>query len=180
MLWPETLSVWRREVGQVMVSEPTAVRRATVDDIPFLSAMMDEAYLASPTFLAHHSMEQVQRYEERLWAEWRDHPGPAFIAVESDGRPLGALRLTPDDSPHGQGWVIGIGVAAGARRQGVGRRLMEAAITFARTTGAPYLYLVVDPTNAPAIALYRHTGFIETGEVEHALGMRLVLDQPTP
>jgi ribosomal protein S18 acetylase RimI-like enzyme len=125
-------------------------------------------------------MEELEQYEERVWREWREHPEPAFVAVDSAGRCVGGLRLAPDDAPDdssggGQGWKIGIGVAADTRHQGVGWRLMEAAITYGRTTGATYLALFVDPTNAPAIALYRRIGFIETGEKEGAISMRLNL-----
>lgn len=161
-----------------MLSEPIVIRRATVDDIPFLRAMMQEAYLASPSFLAHHSMEQIERYEERLWQEWRERPEPAFVAVDSAGRRKGGLRLSSDDSPDGHGWVIGVGIEADARHQGVGQRLMEAAISYARMAGDAYLFLMVDPANAAAIALYRRTGFLETGAQEHAISMRLTLREP--
>jgi ribosomal protein S18 acetylase RimI-like enzyme len=156
-----------------MLREPIDVRQATVDDIPFLREMMQEAYLASPTLLAQYSMAEYQRYQERVWSRWREEPGPAFIAIDGAGQRIGGLRVNPDDS-----WAIGIGVVAAARNQGVGRRLIEAAISYARAAGAPYLFLVVDPTNALAIALYRRMGFVETGEREHAISMRLNLREP--
>ncbi|HEX9039003.1 MAG TPA: GNAT family N-acetyltransferase [Ktedonobacterales bacterium] len=156
-----------------MLREPIEVRQATVDDIPFLRELMREAFLASPTLVAQYSMAEYQRYQERVWSRWREKPGPAFIAVDSAGGPIGGLRVNPDDS-----WAIGMGVVAAARNQGVGRRLIEAAISYARAAGAPSLFLKVDPTNAIAIALYRRMGFVETGERERAISMRLSLDEP--
>ncbi len=160
-----------------MPHEPIVVRPATIDDIPFLRAMMRVALLASPTFVAHQDMDAIQQAEEREWLNWREHPTPAFVAVDADGRSLGAVRLRPHDSAEGQGWQLGIGIVAGARNQGIGRRLMEQTITYARATGAAYIYLMVDPDNAPAIALYRRTGFVEIGEREHVIGMRLDLER---
>ncbi len=160
-----------------MTHEPIVVRPATVDDIPFARAMMQEALLASPTFLAHLDMEALQEAEEQEWLKWREHPDPVFIAVDAAGRSVGAIRMRPHPSAEGPGWQIGIAVEASARNQGIGRLLIEQAITHARATHAPYLYLLVDPTNAPAIALYRRTGFVETGEQEHVIGMRLDLER---
>lgn len=160
-----------------MLREPIEIRLATVDDMPFVRAMMQEALRASPTFLAHLDMAALQRAEEQEWRKWREHPDPVLIAVDATGRKLGAVRLRPHHSPEGQGWQIGIAVEAGARNQGIGRRLIEQAITHARATHAPYLYLLVDPTNLPAIALYRRMGFVEIGERESIIEMRLRLER---
>ena len=159
-----------------MRDETIVVRQATADDIPFMSRMMEEAYLASPAFLERHSMDELQRYEERVWVEWREHSWPAFIAEDETGRSLGAIRCEPVDSERSHGWGIGIGVEAEARGQGIGQRLIEHTIAAARTANIPTLSLMVDPTNARAIALYRRTGFVEVRELEGGIAMRLDLD----
>ena len=73
-----------------------------------------------------------------------------------------------DDRPSGfvwvavRGWhcrIAGMGVAAEARRQGVGRRLMEAAIALAREKGLRKMVLEVIEQNEPAARLYRQLGF---------------------
>lgn len=160
-----------------MIKEPIAIRQATAGDIPFLRAMMREALLASPTFLAHQNMEALWQADEHEWLKWREHPDPAFVAVDGDGRSVGAIRMRARRSADQQGWQIGIGVEAEARNHGIGRRLIERAIAYARATHAPYLNLMVDPTNLPAIALYQRTGFVEIGEQEHVIEMRLTLDE---
>jgi ribosomal protein S18 acetylase RimI-like enzyme len=163
-----------------MTNEPILIGQATVDDAPFLRAMMWEALLASPTFLAHQDMEVLERHEEQEWAKWREHPDPAFIALDAEGRSVGAIRLRPhsaEGTEGEQGWQIGIGIEADARHKGIGRSLIEHAISFAHATNAAYLYLLVDPTNSPAIALYRRTGFVEIGEREHLIEMRLSLSE---
>jgi RimJ/RimL family protein N-acetyltransferase len=60
---------------------------------------------------------------------------------------------------------LGIAVAADERGRGVGRRLMEAAIDWARAVGIEKLVLSVYPHNEAAIALYRSLGFVEEGRL---------------
>jgi ribosomal protein S18 acetylase RimI-like enzyme len=156
-----------------MVIEPVMVRPATIEDIPFLQAMMREALLASPTFLAFQDELAIEQAEEADWARWRERPEPAFVAEDATSQKVGAIRLRPHTSTMGQGWQIGMGVEASARGQGVGYRLIEQAVLYARQTHSAYLNLLVDPTNLPAIALYRRAGFYDIGEREHIREMRL-------
>jgi RimJ/RimL family protein N-acetyltransferase len=158
-----------------MVIEPVTIRQATIEDIPFLRAMMREALLASPAFLAHQEERDIEQAEETHWTRWREHPEPAFVAEDATLQKVGAIRLRPHTSNLGQGWQIGIGVEASARGQGVGYRLIERAISYACQTHSAYLNLLVDPANLPAITLYRRVGFQDVGESEHVLEMRLSL-----
>src|SRR5579884_3086445 len=50
------------------------------------------------------------------------------------------------------------------RRQGYGRKLMDAAIAWARAHGSDHLKLWVDDANPGAAAFYRALGFKATGE----------------
>ncbi len=86
----------------------------------------------------------------------------------------------PYESDDGQGWQIGIGVEANVRGQGIGQRLVEHAIDYSRAIHSPFLVLLVDPANTPAIALYRRTGFFEVGERENVIEMRFDLGQNQP
>jgi len=153
------------------------VREATVEDIPFLKAMIWEAMLASPSFLARYGVENLQQMEEQTWEKWREHPNPAFVALDLSGRKLGAItmRLDGTDRPV-DGWRIGIAVEAHARGQGIGQRLLQRAIACAREKGASYVNLLVDPTNTQAIVSYRRAGFVEVGEQEELIEMRIDLN----
>jgi len=71
-----------------------------------------------------------------------------------------------------KGFVWGMCVAPAARRAGVGRQLMQAALEQASTRlGVTQLSLGVNAANAAAIALYERMGF-ETYGLEHG-SMRL-------
>jgi ribosomal protein S18 acetylase RimI-like enzyme len=54
-------------------------------------------------------------------------------------------------------------VAASYRRRGIGRRLLEEAVGWARASGVRKLELHVFPWNEPAIALYESFGFEHEG-----------------
>ena len=63
---------------------------------------------------------------------------------------------------------IGMAVAHGWRRRGVGSALLAAAIKWARGRGVHKLSLSVFPHNCAAIGLYRKFGFVEEGRrVKH-------------
>lgn len=68
------------------------------------------------------------------------------------------------------GWSAGpvgelqrIAVSPGARRQGLGRVLLQAFVEACRARGAEELWLEVRADNTPALGLYRAAGFVETG-----------------
>jgi ribosomal protein S18 acetylase RimI-like enzyme len=163
-----------------MLMKPITLREATTADIPFLRAMIWEAILASPTEIARLGIEQFQQLEDQYWSHWVEQPDPAFIAQDATGQPSGALTLKPNDQHVPvQSWRIGIGVAAQARGQGVGRHLIERAIAFARGQHATAVTLFVDPINVRAQALYRSTGFVVSGEHNGLIEMHVLLGEKT-
>jgi ribosomal protein S18 acetylase RimI-like enzyme len=58
---------------------------------------------------------------------------------------------------------LGMGVLPAWRGQGIGRRLLERTVAWARESGLERIELDVYASNAPAIALYRSAGFITEG-----------------
>lgn len=63
----------------------------------------------------------------------------------------------------GEAEVLTLAVAPAARRGGLGRALVEAAMQVAALAGAETVFLEVAQDNAAALALYRAAGFRETG-----------------
>ena len=147
----------------------TAIRRGGASDLPFLEAMLFEAFFWDPAsprpdFAAFRETGEFRK----LLAGW-GRPGDRALVAETDGAPLGAawFRLwTP--ALHSYGFVdartpeLAIAVAAGRRGQGVGRALLRALVETARAGGFPALSLSVSPEN-PARALYESTGFRRVG-----------------
>ena len=104
--------------------------------------------------------------ERRYLKAVRRYPHAAVYVAErtSDGAIIGRLSLARDSHPASAHVAdLGLMVAADARRQGVGRALLEAAVEWARGASVRKLELHVFPWNDPAVALYERFGFTREG-----------------
>ena len=91
-------------------------------------------------------------------------PNVAVFVAESPEGVVGRLSIARDHGTYSRHVAeLGLMVAAGARRRGIGSALMEEAIKWAKRIGVVKLELTVFPHNEPAIALYRKLGFREEG-----------------
>ncbi|MCB1384284.1 MAG: GNAT family N-acetyltransferase [Notoacmeibacter sp.] len=64
----------------------------------------------------------------------------------------------------GEAEILTVAVARAHRRRGLGRKLMDAVLRHLHAERAESLFLEVDETNEPAIALYRRLGFRKVGQ----------------
>lgn len=84
-----------------------------------------------------------------------------FLAEQAT-KPVGLLMLRIVPTLSGpQDWteITEMYVSEAARRQGVGRALVETALDYARGQGCTEVHLLVDPGNKPTLAFYRALGF---------------------
>jgi ribosomal protein S18 acetylase RimI-like enzyme len=131
------------------------VRRATTGDLELVAPLFDsyrQFYGCAP------DPEAARRFlGERLECG----ESVVFVAV-SDGKGVGFVQLYPTFTSIGakRAWILNdLYVAPEARRQGVGRRLMDAARRLAEETGAAWLELATARDNHGAQALYRECGY---------------------
>jgi ribosomal-protein-alanine N-acetyltransferase len=138
--------------------------------IPFLPLRQREFYLLPldardlPSMAEIHQEDFSRPWSEEEFATLLGQDGVfGFSAREvghGDKPPVGFVltRLAADEAE-----ILTIAVDRAHRRLGVGWQLMDAVLRdlHARRTAA--LFLEVDETNAPAIALYRRLGFIQVG-----------------
>jgi putative acetyltransferase len=103
--------------------------------------------------------------ERRFLKALRRYPHAAvFVAECDDGTLVGRLSVGRDPHPASTHVAdVGLMVARGARRQGVGTALLRAAVDWARGAGVRKLELHVFPWNDAAIALYETFGFEREG-----------------
>ena len=103
--------------------------------------------------------------ERRYLKALRRYPHAAvFVAERADGAVVGRLSVARDPHPASAHVAdLGLMVAKDARRQGIGRALLEAAVDWARVAGISKLELHVFPWNEPAIRLYERFGFEREG-----------------
>ena len=86
--------------------------------------------------------------------------GFAVIALDGQDQPVGFVmaRVAAEDAE-----ILAIGVLPQARRGGVGRLLVEAALAGCRDLGATALFLEVAEDNQAAWTLYKACGFFSVG-----------------
>jgi ribosomal-protein-alanine N-acetyltransferase len=118
-----------------------SVRRATAADAPILSALHGESFPVG--------------WSAAACADLLNTPGTS--AVLADGG-FAVIRTVLDEAE-----LLTLAVAPAARRQGLGRRLLDAAMRQARSEGADTVHLEVAASNAPALRLYEQAGFERSG-----------------
>jgi putative acetyltransferase len=100
-------------------------------------------------------LKAVRRYE---------HAAVLVAEREVDAAIVGRLSVARDTHPASAHVAdVGLMVAKGARRRGVGWALLEGAVEWARSAGVRKLELHVFPWNEPAIRLYERFGFEREG-----------------
>ena len=103
--------------------------------------------------------------ERRSMKSLRRDPNAAVFVAEAPTGVVGRMSIARDGNPVSHHVAeLGLMVAAGERRSGVGTALMEEAVKWARASGVTKVELHVFPHNEPAIALYRKLGFVEEGQ----------------
>jgi ribosomal protein S18 acetylase RimI-like enzyme len=135
--------------------------RATADDLERVAPLFD-AYrqfygLRPDAALSRRFLEErIERGESVV-----------FLAGENGAAPSGFTQMYPSFGSLSAGplWILyDLYVAADARRQGVGRRLMDRARRHAEETGAGSIVLSTARTNSGARALYESLGYRLDGD----------------
>ena len=102
--------------------------------------------------------------ERRYLRAVRRSPHAAVFVADAGGEIVGRLSLARDAHPASLHVAdLGLMVAAGERRRGIGQALLEQAVAWAREVGVEKLELHVFPHNEPAIRLYERFGFEREG-----------------
>jgi putative acetyltransferase len=102
--------------------------------------------------------------ERRYLRALKRYPNAAVFVAELEGRIVARLSIARDQHPASHHVAdLGLMVAVGARRRGVGSALLETAVGWARSSGIHKLELHVFPHNEPAIRLYERFGFEREG-----------------
>ena len=107
---------------------------------------------------------RTQSEERRYLRALRRHPHAAGFVAEAPEGIVGRLSIARDTHPASEHVAdLGLMVARGFRRRGIGRALMAAAETWALEVGVRKIELHVFPHNTAAIALYEGLGYQREG-----------------
>lgn len=138
------------------------VRPISVEDIEsFWKALDDVARERS--YLALLQAPPLEEVEQTVRANIDQQRGVHFVAVQS-GEVIGWCDIHPGKQPgFTHAGRLGMGVRIDYRNQGIGRRLLTAALEGAAHRGLARIELEVFSTNLPAVHLYKKFGFVEEG-----------------
>jgi RimJ/RimL family protein N-acetyltransferase len=140
------------------------VRRATPGDAEALAALGSAVGSEREGWLITDGTWRGASDERRYLKSIRRYPHAAVFVAESDEGIVGRLSIARDAHPASSHVAdLGLMVAHGKRRQGIGTALIEEAIAWARASDIHKLELHVFPHNEPAIALYEKLGFEREG-----------------
>ena len=114
------------------------------------------------------TLERETAFEPTDWQRRLAGSAATFLAVLA-GADVGIVTGAPwvgeergDPAPRVAG-LFGLWVARDARGRGIGDRLVDEVVTWARSEGYARLVLEVGDQNAPATRLYERHGFLPTG-----------------
>jgi len=120
---------------------------------------------ASVSFLAPLPRDKAQRYWSEVLAAMAAGERIVLLARDDQGRIRGTVQVIlaqPENQPH-RGDVAKMLVHRGARRQGLGQALMEAAEREALAAGKTLL--VLDTASDSAERLYARSGWTACGRI---------------
>jgi ribosomal-protein-alanine N-acetyltransferase len=144
-------------MDELTVREATPADAAALVELARAVGSEPEGWLISDDW---RSVGEERKYLRAL----RRYPHAAVFVAEVPEGVVGRLSVARDSHPAS--WHVadlGLMVAAGHRRKGLGRALLEQAVEWARTVGVIKLELHVFPHNTAAIALYEQFGFVREG-----------------
>jgi GNAT superfamily N-acetyltransferase len=139
---------------------PISVVRLVPDEWERLRAVRVRALRDAPDAFTS-TLAEAEARSPRGWTHQLEDL-PTWIAV-IDGADVGMVRGSNDDDREATVWLISMWVAPEARRRGVGGRLIDAVVDWARAGGARRVLLEVADWNTAAAALYERKGFKANG-----------------
>jgi GNAT superfamily N-acetyltransferase len=144
------------------------IRSTTGDDWELVRDVRLRALAEAPLAFGSTLASERDRTEDE-WRRWagrgRSGDGVMFVADGGDrfvGLASGYHEEEHPDAVH----LVSMWVDPAHRSSGLGRRLVEAVVAWARDEGARVVNLWVTDGNEPAIALYRSCGFHPTGDMQ--------------
>ncbi len=138
------------------------IRDAAPADLPAILAIHNDAILHS---LAIWQERPVDLANRQAWFEERTGQGYPVLALDLDGALAGYASYGPFRFGSGYDATVenSVYLSAAQRRQGLGRRLMEALIARARAQGRHVMVAGIGLPNDASVALHRSLGFTEAG-----------------
>jgi len=95
-----------------------------------------------------------------------------FVAL-SERHTVGFVDI--EIQQDGNAKILGLAVLKELQGKGIGKKLLQKALDFAKSKNCPRVFLFVADDNPPALRLYEEFGFQKKGVLEQQLGGKTVL-----
>lgn len=145
-----------RDGAQILLHRASAADHALVREVRLRALREDPDAFGS-------TLAREKDRTPEAWAAFAGRAHAATFLALLDGRPVGIVAGSPYRPPSTKIGLFGMWVAPEVRERGVGGRLADAVIAWARDAGHARLYLDVGDANEGAIRLYASRGFVPTG-----------------
>ena len=151
-------------MGSSSTADEVVVRRATPGDAGALVELAEAVASEPEGWLISDGGWRTPGEERRFLRALRRYNDAAVFVAELPEGIVGRLSLGRDPHPASRHVAdLGLMVAAGHRRRGIGKALLRQAVEWARASGIRKLELHVFPHNDAALALYESVGFRREG-----------------
>jgi len=144
------------------MSSGIQIRRAVEADVDGMSALLKSLFSIEADFSFDASKQE--RGLKSLIAQDASK-ACALVAVDATGKVVGMVTMqlvisTAEGAPSG--WIEDMVVDASLRRQGLGRKLLQAIVEWGASQGATRFLLLADKNNVSALEYYKQMGWAGT------------------
>lgn len=128
-----------------------------------LRALLDTPSAFGSTYARETELSDAEWMRRAI--RWNGERGIGFLAID-DGIGCGIVGSMLDEDDAASATLVSMWTAPTHRRRGVARRLVDAAVAWARSRDVIVMRLMVTSSNAAALSLYEQLGFACTGRTE--------------
>jgi len=145
------------------------IRALSMDDWETYKSLRLSSMSDSPDSFGA-TLDRETSYPDEEWLSRLDPLDRAATALplvaEIEGTPVGLAWGLVHKQSSKEAHIYQMWVKPEARNKGIGRKLVETIISWARDSQLTSLALSVTTTNNAAVSLYESTGFVSIGEAE--------------
>lgn len=143
------------------------IRPATVNDLEEILAIYNDAIVNTTAVYSYHAQTLEDR---KAWFEQKQADGYPVIVFEIEGHVAGFATFGPFRAWPAYKYSIehSVYVNTDYRKQGIGRKLLQAIIDLAKAGEYKTLVAGIDAANDKSIWLHEKLGFTHSGTVRNA------------
>lgn len=141
--------------------EPVSVANVEAFKTTRLRALQDTPTAFGSTY-ARESVLTDEQWLERI-TKWETGKNGAFFLARNGDEYVGIIGGYFEPEDRSRAWLVSMWVAESYRRSGVGKKLVDAILDWARSQNAAAMLLECVNTNERAMVFYKKLGFGLTG-----------------